>query len=800
MKKENIKVSLVALALLSPALRAEVVSIKMTDTSSNQKELPISNQYFNASSNIIMMVSAGLDRKLKLEVTSSAGLSVYTSTSSVIGVNDRITALSKDYYGKSFTLNKLNDGKYTVKASILNLSSSVIQVDEYPIVIDTQAPTAGAPKIKSYGGTTSVDTPANIWYTGYYHSNNYYSENIDDENSGVAQVNVIITKGDEVVKHSVAPYDTQTKTSYIGTGSGWFPSGDNAETVFGLQFEVIDKAGNIGYSSKQLTYYDTVGGSGELIGVYDPDSTSKMGGQTGYVKYVPGMEVKTNPIRIMYRIPKSNYSDYSRGGIYPVGATQTFLDIDNEYVYTIFTRPIGFTDGNYVRFSDRRTWSTSGISYNLKLAPSAPLAPKRKSVEYLYSDKGWGSWNRHVEQYELPIHVRAARGIVEARPYEQKFEHMGSCIIPIGDTECTITYSSPKQLASNSFGNLHSSSTFKNLDGSLYSSPGWAYVEWNGSELPQILDTEFDESAKKVTVHAYQPNDGYFFDSIRIVDAYLESNGEQIDAKRTKWQHNDNNYTFEFDLSPLPEGEYNIEAVIRENHENFTRAGIGHFVNDSTPPNITILYKGEPIKSMIQGISGLSVIATDASEVSLLDAQLTGGPAEDSVYLAYSEKSKGTWALEQPRIFPALTEEEKYGLKIRVKDKYDNIATMQVSFQYTPDNWIKLEGLKTLPVKANLLFRNDRPVALVTSSELRTDSGNLATGLQSATVTIRVDAKYPVIIENTIFNPGDTKVIDFDLGTQGGKLNIPVYPAADGINGSADFMIEVPQLKSIYDN
>ena len=119
----------------------------------------------------------------------------------------------------------------------------------------------------------------------------------------------------------------------------------------------------------------------------------------------------------------------------------------------------------------------------------------------------------------------------------------------------------------------------------------------------------------------------------------------------------------------VSEGEYNIEAVIRENHENFTRAGIGHFVNDSTPPNITILYKGEPIKSMIQGISGLSVIATDASEVSLLDAQLTGGPAEDTVYLAYSEKSKGTWALEQPRIFPALTEEEEFSLELRTRDR-----------------------------------------------------------------------------------------------------------------------------------
>ncbi|WP_432782867.1 Ig-like domain-containing protein [Vibrio parahaemolyticus] len=799
MKTSKTVLALMAASLFGTYAQAEVLSVEFTDMNNVSVEHPVSKQYINPKSDITMQVSGGLDRRLVVKLNTSSGVTSQTITSEVIGINDRITSLGRDYYGKTFTLNKPADGTYEIVAEILNLSGSVVQTDRYPLVVDTTPPTIGNPEAKSYGGVDGYNLPPDTWYTGYYSHNKYFASNVADENSGIEQVNAIIREGSRVHKHGKAIYDAQAKQAHIGTGSGWFPNGDNATRIFGLQFEVVDKAGNKGYSKNQQTYFDTVAGSEELYAVYDPHATSVMGGQKGYVPYVAGMEVKTNPIKFMYRIPKSDYHDFSRGGIQPIGASSIIKDVDSSYVYVIYSRPYGYTDGNYVRFADRRSWVSDHIRYNLKLAASAPKAPVRKGNQYQYSDIGWSSWSRQVNADQLPVKVHASKGFVEARPYDQKYNHMGSCTIPAGQTECTITYNPPKELKKGTYGNLHDGSSFTNMDGSLYSQPGWASVHWNGSEVPSVTKTEWDPSTKKVTVYAHQPNRGYYFDKVRITDAYLESNGTRLPAKRTKWEENGKNYKFEFDLTPIPEGAYDVFAVVKENHKNYGRAPVVSFTNDSTPPSISLSYKNKPIGDMIQGISGLTVDANDATAMTLVDAQLTGGPTSDSVFLAFSKTSEERWKLEQPRIFPALQDNELYTLTVRVKDEFDNVGTAKESFKYTPENWLKLEGLKTLPVGAKLLFRNDQPVALVTSSELRTDSGNLATGIQDATVTLRKDAPYSVIIEGHTIAPGQTKTIQFDLGNQGGKLHIPIYPASNVTEGDAEFMIEVPQLKSIYD-
>lgn len=801
MKKHLSKTALALLATLSFSAYSEVLTLSMTDMNNSSVEQSISDQYFNPKSSMSIKVSGGLDRKLRLTLKSSAGIAVQTLSSDVINVSDRISALGRDYYGQTFTIKKPQDGSYVLIAEIINLSGKVLQTDSYPLVIDTTPPTAGAPIAKSYGGLDGLNQPANVWYTGEYHNNNYYSPNINDSNSGVSHVNAIITEGSEVLKLSRAQYDQQSNQAYIGNGNGWFPSGDDGTRLFGLQFEVIDKAGNKGYSTKQLMYFDTVNNQAEMYAVYDPDSNNVMGGQTGYVPYKPGMEVKTNPVRSMFRIERSQWYENARGGIIPNGHSAVYKDVDPKYVYVVYIRPHNYFDRNYVKFSDRRTWATAGVNYDMKLASTAPLAPKSRSIQYKFSDRGWSSWSRKVNVGELPLEVLAARGTADVRNYDQVFNHMGSCVIPAGASYCDITYSPAKALNKGTYGNLHSVATFNSADGGLYSAPSWANVYWNGQHIPSVTSTEWYPNTKKVVVHAIQPLNGYYFNAIKITDAYLESNGTRLPAKLTKREMNGNNYSYEFDLSSLEEGSYVVDAVVKEHHENYSqKAHVATFTNDNTAPSITLTYKGSAITDMIQGISGLAVTASDASTVKLLDAKLQGGPANDVVYLAYTSTGATSWKLEQPRIFPALLESELYTLTVRVVDKFDNIGTAQASFKYTPENWVRLEGLKTLSIAANIKFRDDKPVALVTSSELRTDSGNLATGLQNAIISLRSDAPYSIYIGDNLISAGETKDIKFDLGDTGGKLNIPVYPGSNVKDGSAEFMIEIPQLKSIYDN
>lgn len=789
---------LLPLTVFSSAVNAEVLSLSFTDTNNTLVEVDVSNKYYNPHTDITFSMSGGLDRKLSLKLEDINGIEVTAIESGVIGVNDRITALGRDYYGKELTLSAPNDGTYTVVAEILNLSGEVIQTNTYPIIIDTTAPTLGAPQATSYGGLDGIDMPADTWYTGYYSTNKYYVSEIADDISGISQVKAITRVGDNIYKHAAASFDPQAMQAHIGNGSSWFPNGDNAETVYSLQFEVIDNAGNIGYSKRQNLYFDTVGGNAQLYAIHDPSSTNIMGGQAGYEPYVSGMTVKENPLSFMYRIPKSNYANLVRGGISPVGHASLYDDVDDTYVYVVFTRPYGFKDGNYIRFNDRRSWSIQGISYNLVLDDRAPKEPVRKSNQYQYSDIGWSSWSREVYTEELPVSVTAAKIIVEPRDYDQVFEHMGECTVPAGDTECVITYNPPKLLDTGTYGNLHSGSSIKNLDGSLYGAPGWASVHWNDTNHPEITSTEWDKNTKQVTVYAYQPNRGYYFDNTRITSAFLESNGQKLNVSRTLAEENTTNYKFQFDLSTLPEGSYNVEAVVMEKHHNYARKDVVSFTNDTTPPAVTLHYNGAAIGDMIQGINGITINAIDNTAMTILDASLSGGPSEDLVYLAITDLGQDTWKLEQPRIFPALQENQSYTLTVRVKDEYNNIGTGTANFQYTPENWIKLENLNTLAVSKNLQNRNGVALARITSSELRTDSGNLATGLQNALVTLRADAPYGIIIKNVVVLPGQTKSIQLDLGDFGGFLDVPIYPSSNK-SGIASFMLEIPGLSSKYD-
>lgn len=790
-----------ATAILSPTVGAEILSVGFTDTNTTVQVKPVSDHFFNPASAIDLTVSSGLDRKLAIKLLNSSGIAVQTLNTTVVGISDRVSTLGREYYGKVVELSKPVDGEYTLVADILDLTGNVVQTDSYSVLIDTKAPTVGDPLAISYGGLDGLNLPADTWYTGYWRTNKYYAPDVADEGSGIDSVQGVTRDGATVYKRAAAIYAPQSAQAHIGNGSSWFPT-DNATRVFGLQFEVTDKAGNVGFSKNQALYYDKVGGPSEIgkpYAVYDPDSTNVMGGQTGYISYSSGMTVKTNPIKIMYRVSKSNHADYSRGGIYPVGQKLQLKDIDNNYVYIVYERPYGFRNSNYVRFTDRRTWSTNGIGYNLVLSDSAPKQPIRRGNQYQYSDIGWSSWGRHINVPDMPVQVLASKIIVDARTYDQVYSHMGTCTIPAGQTECTVTYNPPKEINPGTLGNLHSGSSIKSADGSLYGEPGWASVHWNNSALPSITSTEWDPELKLVTVYATQPSRGYYFDTVRLTDAFVESNGERLSVPRTLWQENGSNYKFQFDLSSLPEGAYDIKAGVMENHQNYARKDVVSFVNDTTAPNIEVFYKGSPVPELVQGISGLTVKATDETLMSLIDIQLSGGPSSDVIYLAYSKLGEGDYKIEQPRMFPALEENQKYTLTIRMKDSFNNVGTGIVQFMYAPDNWIKVSGLKTLSVDHGLELRNGAPVAVITSDTLHTESGNLATGNQDALVTLRPDAPFPISVNGEVINPGETKALTFDLGNVGGKLNIPVSSADNEAEGIADFMLEIPELKSMYD-
>lgn len=775
-------------AIAAPLAQAELLEYSFNTPDGAERTLSPSTVYANPTGNIKFALSAGIDRKVKISIVRPDGSVVNSATSHLLGGTDRITVNGKSYYGAELELAAPGEGEYSFKAEILTSVGDSVQTDIYQISIDTTAPTLGELGAVSYGGVTNDLTPPDVWYTGLYSTNKYYVDNVEDTGSGILEVKAISTTDNGVYRYEKATWDAQGKQAHIGNGSNWFPHGDNGETLFGLQFEAIDKAGNVARSNVKPLYYDTVGATGlELVAVYDPDSSEQMIGRTGWVQYEPGMTVKTNPVQWMYRLPKTNYSDYARGGAYYVGASEVVHD--GEYVYGIYVRPYRFLDGNHVRISDRRQWIVSGVGYNLVLSDSAPEQPVRKANYYQYSDIGWSSWGRHVKVSEMPIEVTASKIVVEPRSYKQIFNHMGSCEIEPGETECIITYEPSKKIDLGTYGNLHSGSSITNEDGTLYGAPGWASVHWNNAHIPEITKVEWDERNRIVKAWVNQPQRGYYFDNIRITDAWVESSGVKS-GKRTKWEENGENYYFEFSLDSLSEGNHDISIHVFENHGNTAEKQVATFTLDSTPPILSI-----NASSSLQSLDDITIDLADNLDNTpkITSISLAGGPANELVQLSWREESNGRFRLEYPVMFPSLAEGESYTLTVKAVDHQSNEATKAVEFDYKPRE-ITLSGgfngnMAIPAVPYEFTYADGKNI--IETEPLTLSDGSVVTGSYDVMVTLRSDAQIPLVVNGIRVEPGQTADImkNHSFASTGGRLSIPVRVVDGADAGTASLLV-----------
>jgi len=787
--KPKLPALLGALAVLTAgAAHAELLEYTFKTPDGTQRSLPANTIYANPIGDIKFALSAGVDRKVKISIVRPDGSVVNSTTSHLLGGTDRITVNGKNYYGAELELAAPAEGEYLFKAEIIASSGDSVQADTYSIFIDTTSPTLGELKAVSYGGVTNNLTSPDVWYTGYYGSNKYYIDRVEDTGSGILEVKAISTSGNDVYRYDKAIWDAQSKQAHIGNGANWFPNGDNGETLYSLQFEVTDKAGNVARSSVKSLYYDTVGATGlELIAVYDPDSNEQIIGRTGWVKYQPGMTVKTNPVQFMYRLPKINYSDYYRGGAYYVGAREIIHDGD--YVYGIYERPYKFLDSNYIRISDRRSWSISGIGYDLVLSTDAPEQPVRKGNYYQYSDIGWSSWSRHVKVKEMPIEVTASKIVVEPRNYKQIFDHMGTCEIEPGETECIIIYEPSKKIDLNTYGNLHSGSSIKSEDGKLYGSPGWASVDWNNAHIPEITKIDWDKKNRIVKAWVKQPQRGYYFDSIRITDAWVESSGIKS-GNRIKWEENGENYYFEFSLDTLPEGNHDLSIHVLENHGNAAQKPITSFILDNTPPVLNI-----NANSSVQSLDDITIDLTDNLDNTpkISSIAIVGGPANDKVQLSWREESKRRFRLEYPVMFPSLTDRQFYTLTVIAEDAQGNLVQKTVDFEYKPRQVMLADGMdgKVMIPAVNHEFVHADGKRIIETKPLVLNDGAIVTGSYDVFATLRSDAQVPLVVNGVRIEPGQTMGImsQHNFGESDGRLSISVKPAITDVIGSSNLLV-----------
>ena len=114
-------------------------------------------------------------------------------------------------------------------------------------------------------------------------------------------------------------------------------------------------------------------------------------------------------------------------------------------------------------------------------------------------------------------------------------------------------------------------------------------------------------------------------------------------------------------------------------------------------------------------------------------------------------------------------------------------------FLLKPENLVALGVIKGLGANQNLLDSANKPITYAKITTALTSQGEIAKGAQEAYFTLKANAPFAVMVAGVKVAPGETKMFQVVLDAQG-KASLPIYPAVAGVKGTADFMIDIPQL------
>lgn len=789
---------------------ADLVKYGYTNSAGGQINTEPGIGFISPSSGISFMVSGGIDRKLRIAVTANgASAPAFTKESSrVLGASDVISYNGDNYYAEEFVSPKLPDGRYTVKTEILSSAGAIVQTENVPLVIDTAGPVAGkfAPRPYTWGDPV---ISGEVWKLGLaaVDALTYSSFVLDgfSDSSGISKVTAKVYResGALYKEHNVL-FSEETKTASIEYRTNFFPDSDLDE-VFGLEFVVTDKAGNSTVTKRQKVMFDNIANvPAEPFGVYDPSVTTTLApGLQGFVPYVAGSYVKTNPIRLAWRIPKSNWHTYRQGGlsfINSFGENQVVGE-DSAYVYLVGSLPYRAEDSNYIRFYNFGEWGSQGtISYNLLLHPSAPKTPVIQRVEYYFSDKGWMNYSvRVVTPEELPVVVSKVRYTVEPRPFDQVAQHMGICVIPAGQTQCEISVN--QTLEKGTAGWLHDQAGLNSADGTLRAVGQWANVFWQ-DKYPPVLSYVYDSTEMVLTLKVKQPRQGDFQNALSHNTAWLEDgSGRQLTVAKKLTASSGENFEYEFDLKTLPEGSYDLVAGASENLGAVTKLLLFKFTSDRTKPTVTISKGGDPIDTLDK--ITFKVVDNKDPLPRVVSISLTGGPAKESIVLSYRKINGTTYGLEYPILFPSLTPGEYYTLTVNAQDAQKNLGVGSTTFLYSPKMTGIVEhvnGIVNIPAVPNEFNRNDGSV-VINSEQLKLADGTPVSGVYDLLATLRSDAATPLIIGGVLVNPGSTVTISqLNFTNTKGKISLPVVPITQGATGSNGVIISTsaPNAPVVY--
>lgn len=779
---------IVSCMLLPQLAQAEIEGVTYKDTYNQTVDKTIADgDYINPASgtSLTFTISAGLDNTLRLTL-SDGTTDIASVSSSVISVSDRLSYHGNDFYGKQLTLNSPSvDGNYTVKAEVINTSGTVVGQWQKTFGRDTTPPTGDASKlayaIKGYTyGSLHTYAPSyfgTLSITG-----------LSDTGSGLSYANYIIKdQSDAVVGYVKAPLDTISGSIAMNSlPANIVPAN---KVTWNAGYRVYDKAGN---------YTDLVTDTLIDLGGYSAVEREVYNASTGiWEPYTAGMTIYANPVKIRYKRSFNETKEYNGTWGWP-----TYGYREGAYVYDERTFTYPGSGSNYLVFQ-----AISGVNqtvydstFTFTLAAGVGRAPFMPSTTMDWWDSTGTVTGHSTLRTKDPLTVTRLRLYSEAMDYEQlaNLQGVGSCVIPIGATYCetatNLSFSSGHNYVPYNY--FVSSSVNGVADGRYSTRFQYLYTYWD-FEAPTIEKIVTDDSS--VTAYVYDTDTTSDWRAslwTTSVFRLKSSLGSEITPSSVV---NSGTGKFEvtFQLNKLPEGIQNVSFYTDDSYGNRAEQLIfSGYNNDTTPPVIaTTLADGSVLHDgdTLNGLDSLRVKITDSSQTTINSVVLTGGAANDTVNVATTALGSGVYSLLYPRIFPSLEAGQDYTVTITATDVANNAAQHQLTFLYVPPNLLQAGGVQTLAINRQINDTNDSPISAIHTGVLRAVDGTLASGPQTAYITLRSDAKFSAMIAGTVIAPGETKtVVLTPLVT--GELVIPVYSNQAGDIGSADFMIDIPEI------
>lgn len=790
----------------SASIHAEVLQYTFKDAAGTQKYVSAANGFLNAKSTFTVLVSAGLDRKIRVILRKPDGTLVGSVTGSVVGSSDKIEVDGKTYYGSAITISKPADGEYELEAITLSTSDAVVSNEKVKLTFDSVAP-----KLTDwswsfpYGRGLAPDGLPIFSITESEHLSLAVAD-INDVTKASYQTFEHTEGGLKKYSQGVLAVASPENTLMLGTGSmnsvtaSMIP---RARGKVSITFTAEDKAGN--QSAKTLDFWNNsaCGTGPEAVAIYDSSYTGP--GYLGVAGFkslvgVSSTPISTNPSRVMFKISNTEVKSTPEGAVFGGSAinVQEYTEVKNEGGYTYFivkenVSENGNMNWNIVGWSNESSYRCYPFKViNPVISPDAMIPVPGLVTPYI-EGYGWlpTSFSTTNKTLARDLTISKIKAYVEPRPYSQVASfQIGTCTVAPGEDNCVLEKDVPFNKTGTT-GKYHTRPyVYKETDKlvKVYSTTPM-YWDWDAADpVIERLDLH-DPQAKQVVFTASKMNAGDNNGRVKMASGGIVAKNQSGESISITGSMVTTNTMSEFTTSykALKTGKWDIYGWAKDASSNYGEKLLFSVDNDGGSPTVKI----ESTSSKISSLDQIQItVADDKTErPKITQIKLEGGPAGNVVYLAAVEKSKNLYNLEYPVIFPSSG--SAYKVTVTAQDESGNEGTTSYSFQYDPPTTSLSEEGFSIPSVGGYAWAHTNGKLPFTSNQLTDSEGNPLNGRYALTGTLRADSTSgPISVNGVVLNPGETKELgSYDFTQTNGLLSLPVYAYKNGSAGTANLLI-----------